>query len=153
MSLGDCALVSWLATLPKDVTPKPRPGFEGKGPLRAGYLGHVTRIGQVLQEAGAQQQEVADALKDSNEWQSFVQQELGPRLELEDVTHWQCGRPANAEGGDLDSDGDDFQVGIGAGFCCRAKAAGVPSSWLKRSRALHCLAAARWSRQILVCVL
>jgi serine/threonine-protein phosphatase 6 regulatory subunit 3 len=109
---GECELVAWLAGLPEEVTPRARPGFEGKGPLRAGYLGHVTRIGQVLQEAAQQQQEVADALRDCAEWQSFVQQQLGPRLELEDVMHWQCGRPVSTEGGELDSDGDDFQV------CC-----------------------------------
>jgi serine/threonine-protein phosphatase 6 regulatory subunit 3 len=108
---GECELVAWLAGLPEEVNPRARPGFEGKGPLRAGYLGHVTRIGQVLQEAAQQQQEVADALRDCAEWQSFVQQQLGPRLELEDVMHWQCGRPVSTEGGELDSDGDDFQVG------------------------------------------
>ncbi|WIA10355.1 hypothetical protein OEZ85_010547 [Tetradesmus obliquus] len=106
---GECQLVAWLAGLPETVTPRARPGFEGKGPLRAGYLGHVTRIGQVLQEAAQQQQEVADALRDCEEWQVFVQQQLGPRLELEDVMHWQCGRPVSTEGGELDSDGDDFQ--------------------------------------------
>jgi len=115
---GECALVSWMATLPKTVTPKPRPGFEGKGPLRAGYLGHVTRLGQVLQEAAAQQQEVADVLKDSSDWQAFVQQELLPRLELEDVTQWGCGRPVTTEGGELDSEGDDFQVCVMGGGCC-----------------------------------
>lgn len=107
---GECHLVAWLAGLPNEVSPKPRPGFEGKGPLRAGYLGHVTRIGQVLQEAMQQQQEVADVLKDCAEWQQFVQQQLAPRLEVEDVMHWQCGRPVNTEGGELDSDGEDFQV-------------------------------------------
>eukprot|EP00882_Tetradesmus_deserticola_P007003 GHRQ01007375.1.p1 GENE.GHRQ01007375.1~~GHRQ01007375.1.p1 ORF type:complete len:640 (+),score=275.14 GHRQ01007375.1:966-2885(+) len=106
---GECQLVAWLAGLPEQVTPPPRPGSAGKGPLRAGYLGHVTRIGQVLQEAAQQQQEVADALRECAEWQSFVQQQLGPRLEVEDVMHWQCGRPVSTEGGELDSDGDDFQ--------------------------------------------
>lgn len=106
----ECALVQWLANVPKEVSPKPRPGFEGKGPLRAGYLGHITRIGQILQEAASQQQEIADLLKDSADWQSFVQQELAPRLEVEDVNQWQCGRPVNTEGGELDSDGDEFQV-------------------------------------------
>lgn len=107
---GECELVAWLANIPKEVNPNPRFGFEGKGPLRAGYLGHVTRIGQILQEAAAQQHDIADVLKECSDWQLFVQQELTPRLEVEDVTRWQCGRPVNTEGGELDSDGDEFQV-------------------------------------------
>ncbi|KAF8069431.1 DHC1 [Scenedesmus sp. PABB004] len=103
---GECGLVGWLAGLPAEVSPRPRPGFEAKGPLRAGYLGHVTRIGQALQEAAGSQQEVADALRDCADWAGFVEQQLAPRLEVEDVTHWQCGRPVNTEGGELDSDGD-----------------------------------------------
>lgn len=124
---GECELVSWLANIPKEVSPKPRPGFEGKGPLRAGYLGHVTRIGQILQQAAMGQQEIADVLNDNSEWQSFVQQELTPRLEVEDVTHWQCGRPVNAEGGELDSDGDEFQASLNVkqlqGSCIESLAA------------------------------
>lgn len=109
---GECALISWIANIPKEVDPKPRPGFEGRAPLRAGYLGHITRIGQILQELASQQQEIADVLKDNSEWQSFVQQDLIPRLDIEDITHWQCGRPVNTEGGELDSDGDEFQVPV-----------------------------------------
>jgi hypothetical protein len=106
---GDCQLVSWLLGLPQEVTPIPRPGRTIKVPLRAGYLGHVTRIGQVLQEAAAQQQEIADVLQATPSWPE-LQQQLAPRFELEDVSRWQCGRPANTEGNELDSDGDEFPV-------------------------------------------
>lgn len=106
---GDCQLVGWLLGLPQEVTPIPRPGRTNKVALRAGYLGHVTRIGQVLQEAAAQQQEIADVLQADPSWPELLQQ-LGARFELEDVTRWQCGRPANAEGNELDSDGDEFPV-------------------------------------------
>lgn len=106
---GDCQLVSWLLGLPRDVTPMPRPGRTSSVPLRAGYLGHVTRIGQVLQEAAAQQQEIAEVLQATPSWPELLQQ-LAPRFELEDVTRWQCGRPTNTEGNELDSDGDEFPV-------------------------------------------
>lgn len=105
----DCQLVSWLLNLPQEVTPIPRPGRTNKVPLRAGYLGHVTRIGQVLQEAAAQQQEIADVLQANPSWPELLQQ-LSTRFELEDVSRWQCGRPANTEGNELDSDGDEFPV-------------------------------------------
>lgn len=106
---GDCQLVSWLLGLPETVTPIPRLGRANKVPLRAGYLGHVTRIGQVLQEAAAQQQEIADVLQANPSWPELLQQ-LQSRFELEDVTRWQCGRPANTEGNELDSDNDEFPV-------------------------------------------
>jgi hypothetical protein len=106
---GDCQLVGWLLGLPQEVTPIPRPGRTNKVSLRAGYLGHVTRIGQVLQEAAAQQQEIADVLQADPSWPELLQQ-LAARFELEDVTRWQCGRPANTEGIELDSDGDEFPV-------------------------------------------
>lgn len=106
---GDCQLITWLLTLPQEVTPIPRPGRTNKIALRAGYLGHVTRIGQVLQEAAAQQQEIADVLQATPSWPELLQQ-LAPRFELEDVSRWQCGRPANTDGNELDSDGDEFPV-------------------------------------------
>jgi serine/threonine-protein phosphatase 6 regulatory subunit 3 len=109
---GECALISWLAGLPKDVTPVPRPGSEGRGPLRAGYLGHVTRIGLLLQDAASEQQAVADALAACDAWGPFVAHQLTPQLELEDVMRWQCGRPTGAEGGELDSDAEEYQVPI-----------------------------------------
>jgi hypothetical protein len=105
----DCQLVSWLLNLPQETTPIPRPGRTNKVPLRAGYLGHVTRIGQVLQEAAAQQQEIAEVLQANPSWPELLQQ-LSMRFELEDVSRWQCGRPANTEGNELDSDGDEFPV-------------------------------------------
>jgi hypothetical protein len=108
---GDCQLVSWLLGLPQEVTPLPRPGRTIKVPLRAGYLGHVTRIGQVLQEAAAQQQDIADVLQATPSWPE-LQQQLAPRFELEDVSRWQCGRPANTENNELDSDGDEFPVSL-----------------------------------------
>jgi hypothetical protein len=116
----DCQLVSWLLNLPQETTPIPRPGRTNKVPLRAGYLGHVTRIGQVLQEAAAQQQEIAEVLQANPSWPELLQQ-LSMRFELEDVSRWQCGRPANTEGNELDSDGDEFPVSsrpnIGASSC------------------------------------
>jgi hypothetical protein len=106
---SDCRLVGWLNELPREVSPTPRPGSSSKAPLRAGYLGHVTRLGAVLQDASAQQQGIADALAAGGSWLEF-QACLAPQLELEDVMRWQCGRPANMDGGDGDSDVDEAFV-------------------------------------------
>ncbi|KAI8474021.1 MAG: SIT4 phosphatase-associated protein-domain-containing protein [Monoraphidium minutum] len=93
-----CRLVAWLSGLPVE------------GPLRAGYLGHVTQIANLVVAAAAQKQPVADALAGDAAWHAFVGGELQRRNEMEDVSHWECGRPASTEMGELGSDGDDYQV-------------------------------------------
>ncbi|GBF89982.1 hypothetical protein Rsub_02688 [Raphidocelis subcapitata] len=109
-TFGTCRLVAWLAGLPTAVTPRARPGGpEPRGPLRAGYLGHVTRMANLLIDAASQKPAVADALAADEAWAAFAAGELQRRNEIEDVTHWECGRPTSAEMGELGSDGDDFQ--------------------------------------------
>lgn len=119
--VNDCQLVEWLLHLPHEVTPTPPQPASGdgdgssrptpaaatvatsssKGALRAGYLGHVTRMGVLLQEAGSQAREVSDLLAARPEWPG-LQQRLAEVLALEDVTRWACGRPPNLDGGELD---------------------------------------------------
>lgn len=111
-TLGTCRLVSWLSSLPVMVDPTPRPGAPPpKGPLRAGYLGHVTRMANLLVEAAASKQAVADALASDESWQRFAVGELQRRNEVEDVSQWECGRPASTDMGEMGSDVDEFQVG------------------------------------------
>jgi serine/threonine-protein phosphatase 6 regulatory subunit 3 len=115
-TLGACRLAEWLAGLPSEVTPLPRPGAPPpKGPLPAGYSGHVTAIGNLLAAAAAQKPVVADALSGDEAWAAFAGGELQRRNEVEDVSHWECGRPASAEMEGLGSDGDDYPVRAGKG--------------------------------------
>jgi serine/threonine-protein phosphatase 6 regulatory subunit 3 len=114
-TFGACRLVAWLSGLPSEVLPQPRPsGPPPKGPLRAGYLGHVTQIANLVAEAAAQKQAVADALVGDEAWLAFAGGELRRRNEVEDLSNWECGRPASTDMAELGSDGDDFQVGAGA---------------------------------------
>jgi serine/threonine-protein phosphatase 6 regulatory subunit 3 len=111
-AFGACGLVAWLSGLPAEVLPAARPaGPAPKGLLRAGYLGHVTQIGNLIRAAAAQQQGVADALAGDAAWAAFSAGELQRRNDAEDVSRWECGRPMSSEIGELGSDGDDFQVG------------------------------------------
>jgi serine/threonine-protein phosphatase 6 regulatory subunit 3 len=136
-TFGTCQLTAWLAALPKEVTPRGRPGGPApRGPLRAGYLGHVSRIGNLLLDAAAQKPAVTDALAGDEAWAAFVGGYLQQRNDVEDVTHWDCGRPTSAEMGELGSDGDDFQVSKGlevhSGWVGAAGTAGGPSMRSKR---------------------
>ncbi|KIZ05115.1 Serine/threonine-protein phosphatase 6 regulatory subunit 2 [Monoraphidium neglectum] len=109
-ALATCRLAAWLAGLPAEVEPAPRPGLAPRrAPLRAGYLGHVTRIGNLLLEVAAARQPVSDALAGDEAWASFLSGDLQRRNEVEDTGCWECGRPTCAEMGDLGSDGDEFQ--------------------------------------------
>jgi len=112
-TFGTCRLVGWLSGLPTQVMPQRRPGGpEPRGPLRAGYLGHVTRMANLLLDAASQKPAVAEALAGDAEWERFVAGELQRRNEMEDVSRWECGRPTGGEMGEMGSDGDDFQVGL-----------------------------------------
>jgi len=110
-TFGACKLVAWLSGLPSEVTPLQRPtGPPPKGPLRAGYLGHVTQIANLIVGAAAQQQAVADTLAGDDAWRRFVGGALQRRNEVEDVSRWECGRPTSTEMGDMGSEGDEYQV-------------------------------------------
>lgn len=120
---GSCDLAGWLTTVPTQVTPAARSGTDVKMPLRAGYLGHITQVANILNEAAAEKPLIADALNHNSLWHTYVIEVIQPRNDVEDVTHWACGRPSVVEGG-LDSDADEFQVGIACLFkqqwqpCC-----------------------------------
>ncbi|GLC53905.1 hypothetical protein PLESTB_000802200 [Pleodorina starrii] len=119
-----CKLLDWITTLPTEVRPAPRPGFEAlaanKPVLRAGYLGHVIQIGSTLEGvasacAGVAAQEsvnkaaVEGYLSAHTGWQEWLDNELHPRQDVENVSKWQCGRPAATDLAGIDSDGDEYQ--------------------------------------------
>lgn len=118
-----CRLLDWISSLPIDVVPLPRAGEEAaaaaRPPLRAGYLGHVTQIGSAL-EAVANggfgpatdpdtRAAVEGYLLAHEGWLHWQEAVLHPRQDLENTAKWQCGRPAAAELGGIDSDGDEYQ--------------------------------------------
>lgn len=109
----DCGLLDWIASMPREVTPLPRPGNEDvasrKAPLRAGYLGHVTQIANMLIETASMLPALNELLAGDESWQSFVQQVLSATNEVENVTQWACGRPVVAELGGIDQEGDEYQ--------------------------------------------
>lgn len=123
-----CRLLDWLTTLPVEVHPSPRSGQEeaaaAKPALRAGYMGHVTQIACTLEslsmqgnpadssEAEAIKSPVALYTEGHSGWQKYLEEQLHPRLEIENTSRWACGRPVATEVVGLDSDGDEFQVGI-----------------------------------------
>jgi serine/threonine-protein phosphatase 6 regulatory subunit 3 len=106
----EASLPKWLRGAPKEVTPAPLPGGTTKGPLRAGYLGHITRIANVLAEVAAAREDVAQRLQVDADWQALVAEDVGPRNRLEDVNTWECGRPAATDLNTLDSDEGEYQV-------------------------------------------
>ncbi|PNH08035.1 Serine/threonine-protein phosphatase 6 regulatory subunit 3-A [Tetrabaena socialis] len=118
----DCKVLDWITTLATEVRPTPRPGFESmaaaKPALRAGYLGHVIQIGSTLEgvaSAGVSAQEsvnkaaVEGYLTAHAGWQLWLASELHPRQDVENISKWQCGRPAATDLAGIDSDGDEYQ--------------------------------------------
>uniref|UniRef100_A0A7S0WRG6 Uncharacterized protein n=1 Tax=Chlamydomonas leiostraca TaxID=1034604 RepID=A0A7S0WRG6_9CHLO len=124
-----CKLLDWLISLPVDVRPMPRAGHEeaaaSKSPLRAGYLGHVTQIACTLESFSSQatsssssdaaapeatKSAVATYLEAHEGWHKYLEEQLHPRLEIENTSRWACGRPTATELVGLDSDGDEFQA-------------------------------------------
>ena len=93
------ALPRWLARLPVEVRPIPLPGDARAGnrpPLRAGYLGHVTHLGNRLLALASASRSVADALAGDPDWAAWADGDLRARTELDDPDAWECGRPAPA---------------------------------------------------------
>lgn len=111
-----------------------------RGPMRAGNLGHVTRIGNKLASiasgnfdaaqagcdeaaAAATAEVVAATLEMDVRWLEHVEGNLKERNAVENVYRWACGRPAGMDddgaAGESDADEDmtrDFDIGLGSGF-------------------------------------
>eukprot|EP00894_Picocystis_sp_ML_P000363 jgi/Pico_ML_1/50880/g2010.t1 len=97
-----CDLIGTLVTASETVTPEPRPGdYNGrcKQPLRAGYMGHITRIANKLLSVTEQYDSILDLLAKDDRWQSWMEGTLRPRNDVENVGSWQCGRPGGMDTG------------------------------------------------------
>ena len=98
--LRDVNLPQWLALAPAEVRPIPLPGdaraASGKRqPLRAGYLGHVTHLGnRLLALASNGNAAIAEALASEPTWQPWADGDLAARTQRDDPDGWECGRPA-----------------------------------------------------------
>ncbi|KAK9834883.1 hypothetical protein WJX81_006337 [Elliptochloris bilobata] len=104
-------LIGWLTSAPSTVTPTPRPNDDRAGerkPLRAGYMGHISALANKMGEVGTRRPAVAEALRGSRAWGSWLQRVLRPRNELENVMRWACGRPSAADLAGADSDENEL---------------------------------------------
>jgi hypothetical protein len=76
--------------------------------MRAGNMGHVTRLSNKIQDLAAQGCEVlAEATKGSARWQGWVEGGLRVRNAVENLTSWQCGRPSQLDDSTNESDNDE----------------------------------------------
>lgn len=82
-------------------------GGEGKAAFRAGNLGHVTSMGNKLVELAATRPSVSELLEADKRWEAWRTEVLEPRNDLENVTKWGCGRPAQMEEPSMDSDAEE----------------------------------------------
>lgn len=113
-----CDLIGTLVTASETVSPKPRPGdYNGrcKMPLRAGYMGHITRIANKLLSVTEQYDSVLDLLSKDDRWQSWMEDTLRPRNDVENVGSWQCGRPGAMDTG-FDSGSFSSDLGLMTGM-------------------------------------
>jgi hypothetical protein len=122
-----CRLPEWLARLPRDVWPALRPGQPpAQHPLRAGYLGHVTQVANIVLDAASASPAAAALLAESPAWSEFVAGELAQANAAEDVGAWLCGRPSGIElmvglgssgggAGDGGEEGGMMELGGGGG--------------------------------------
>ncbi|GMH38104.1 hypothetical protein BSKO_05988 [Bryopsis sp. KO-2023] len=62
--------------------------------LRAGYIGHVTQMANHVVMVSERDEWVRCALQEHSGWDVYVTKVLAARNTLEDVSHWECGRPS-----------------------------------------------------------
>mmetsp|Transcript_5879 Transcript_5879/g.16479 ORF Transcript_5879/g.16479 Transcript_5879/m.16479 type:complete len:509 (+) Transcript_5879:402-1928(+) len=106
----DFDLATFVARAPLTVTPEPLPGSSrGPTPLRAGYIGHLTRIGNKLIDRARKYPDIAESLAANEEWQSYVSTTLEECNQKDDIENWACGRPAQAFGEDDEGMGQFMQ--------------------------------------------
>eukprot|EP00191_Tetraselmis_sp_GSL018_P007983 CAMPEP_0177603502 /NCGR_PEP_ID=MMETSP0419_2-20121207/15551_1 /TAXON_ID=582737 /ORGANISM="Tetraselmis sp., Strain GSL018" /LENGTH=505 /DNA_ID=CAMNT_0019097287 /DNA_START=213 /DNA_END=1731 /DNA_ORIENTATION=- len=87
-------LPTFVATAEKEVTPEPLPNAEREPrPLRAGYIGHLTRIANKLLDQAKKDPSVDDALRANEKWAHYVQTTLDECNKSGDIFAWDCGRP------------------------------------------------------------
>ena len=87
-----------------------------RGDLRAGYIGHLTALGNKLGELAGQRELIASALAGSTEWSIWLQKVLQPRNERENVHRWACGRPSQQDLVQRGNSADDSMLEVALSF-------------------------------------
>ena len=109
----DCGLAQWAAGAAINVHPlsnaAPLEGkSEAKPALRAGYCGHLTRLGNRLYTLGVVFEEVRTTTeKACPEWGAWVQSYVQAQNNRENIYQWACGRPAAEDDLNMDDDDDE----------------------------------------------
>lgn len=70
----------------------------------------MSALANKVGEVGTRRPAVAEALRASRAWGSWLQRVLRPRNELENVMRWACGRPSAADLAGADSDDNELAV-------------------------------------------
>lgn len=95
--LEDVDIVSWIASVPTEVTPQHNPDAEpnpSRKPLRAGYCGHVTQVANRLERTSETCPYMKEFLESNEMWIMYKKEKLDPQNNVESVTSWKCGRPS-----------------------------------------------------------
>ncbi|KAI4334392.1 hypothetical protein L6164_019090 [Bauhinia variegata] len=80
----------------------------GKRVLRAGNIGHITRIANKLVSLANNQSRIQACLQENSEWKEWQATILQERNAVENVQRWACGRPTALQDRMRDSDDDDL---------------------------------------------
>jgi len=106
--VDDFDLASFVARAPIDVTPEPLPDSSRTAQtLRAGYVGHLTRIANKLLDQGSKREDIQKTLDANPAWKTFVDTTLQTCNRNDDIENWECGRPAQEFGP------EDDEIGMG----------------------------------------
>ena len=140
----DCGLAEWAVGAAVDVKPlsksAPLEGkSEGKPALRAGYCGHLTRLGNRLYTLGVVFEEVRTATEEAcPEWGAWVQSYVQAQNNRENIYQWACGRPAAEDDLRMDDDDDDEDDDDGdeegLGMHITPESIGLTGGWADQGR-------------------
>ncbi|XP_042373546.1 serine/threonine-protein phosphatase 6 regulatory subunit 3-like [Zingiber officinale] len=88
----------------------------GRKPIRAGNIGHITRICNRLVQLGTSNDRIRSYLQESVDWVDWQTNVLRERNAVENVYHWACGRPTSIQERGRDSDEElhvrDYDVAL-----------------------------------------
>ncbi|XP_042470186.1 serine/threonine-protein phosphatase 6 regulatory subunit 3-like [Zingiber officinale] len=88
----------------------------GRKPIRAGNIGHITRICNRLAQLGTSNDRIRSYLQESVDWVDWQTNVLRERNAVENVYHWACGRPTSIQERGRDSDEElhvrDYDVAL-----------------------------------------